>query len=631
MLNPFSTGSSKAFRIRGDKPDRHNRVMMFSWALWFLFANAFILMLISLNYVASMTIPEDTLARIFLGFSYPGHFVSLSLYTFPLIAAGIAIYPSRRFVFILSILLETALILTIAIDSMVFAQYRFHLNGMIWNLLTSGAVKDILPITGMIWLVMALAVAAIALIEWLIALISWRWAIKKRRPYGLSLCILAGVVILSGHVLHAWADANHYTAITKQVRYLPAYKPLTMKRLMVRMGFAAEQQKESLRLGSGNSALRYPLEAMTCPDNPTKKNVLLIVIDSWRFDTLTADITPNIWRLSKESQRFDHHFSSGNATRFGIFGLFYGLYGTYWHSILAEEKSPVLMRAFEKQQYRMKILASAPLVNPEFDRTVFSDIRNNIELRQTGGGSVANDRVITDKMIDFIASTPKGTPFFGFMFFDSPHVAGHPDEIAPFQPELKDVNHLTLNNNTDPVPYFNRFKNAVYYNDLLIGRVLEQLKKSKLLDNTVIVITGDHGEEFNDLKMNYWGHVGNFAHFQTQTPLVIHWPGKDPEIHAHTTSHLDIAPTLMKDLFACVTDPSKFSNGRNLLDKSPRPYVLVSSWDTFSTNEPDRITVVQKSGEIDILDTFYRPLPGAKVRPEISKSAMEGMGRFYAR
>lgn len=604
---------------------------MFRWALWFLFANAFVLMLVSLSYVKSMAIPEDALARLFLGISYPGHFFSLALYTFPLIAAVIAIYPSRRFVFTLSVILETVLILIILVDSMVFAQYRFHLNGMIWNLLTSGAVKDILPITGMIWLILALAISAIALIEWIIARISWLWVVRERRPYGLQLSILIGVVILSGHLMHAWADANHYTAITRQVRYLPAYKPLTMKRMMFRMGLAAEQKKDGLRLGSENSALKYPLETITCPDKPAKTNLLLIVIDSWRFDMLTPETTPNIWRLSKEGWRFDNHFSSGNATRFGIFGLFYGLYGTYWHSMLAEEKSPVLMREFEKQQYRFEMLGSAPLFNPEFDRTVFSDIRTKIELRQTDSGSVVNDRVITEKMVNFIASNPKDAPFFGFMFFDSPHVAGHPEEIAPFQPELKEVNHLTLNNNTDPVPYVNRYKNAVYYNDLLIGKVLEQLKKSDLLENTVILITGDHGEEFNDLKMNYWGHVGNFAHFQTQTPLVIHWPGKIPAIYKHTTSHLDIAPTLMNDMFACKTDPSKFSNGRNLLDKSPRPYVLISSWDTFSTNEPDRITVVQKSGEMDILDASYRALPGAKIRPEISKSAMEGMGRFYAR
>jgi hypothetical protein len=48
-------------------------------------------------------------------------------------------------------------------------------------------------------------------------------------------------------------------------------------------------------------------------------------------------------------------------------------------------------------------------------------------------------------------------------------------------------------------------------------------------------------------------------------------------------------------------------------------------------NEPDRITVLQQSGEIDIMDQNYKPIPNAKARPEHAKSAMEGMGRFYAR
>lgn len=605
---------------------------MFRWTMWFLALNSCVLMLVSLNFLKAMTLPDSTFAKVFLALAYPGHFISLSFYLFPVIALIILMYPRRGVVFAVSMCLETSLILLVIVDSLVFAQYRFHLNGMIWNLLTSGAVKDILPITTKLWLVLATAITGILLIEWALAQACWRWVHKGQKRYGVVITALILSVIVSGHILHAWADANHFTPITKQVRYLPAYKPLTMKKLLVSLGLVKKQPDEEKLRSSGGSALAYPLETIHCSnDRPEKLNLLLIVVDSWRYDALTAEITPNIWRLSQNGWRFDSHYSSGNATRFGIFGLFYGLYGTYWHSMLAEEKSPVLMRELQKQKYRMSILASAPLVNPEFDRTVFADIRNKIELRQTGDGSVANDRVITDKMINFIASTPKNEPFFGFMFFDAPHVAGHPEGSAPFQPELKEVNHLTLNNSTDPVPYVNRYKNALFYNDMLIGRVIEQLKKSDLLDNTVVLITGDHGEEFNDLKMNYWGHVGNFARYQTQTPLVIHWPGKAPATLQHTTSHLDIAPTLMKEMLACDTDPAKFSNGRYLLDTSPRPYVLISSWDTFSTNEPDRISVVQKSGEIDILDQFYKPITGAKVRPDISKSAMEGMGRFYAR
>lgn len=616
---------------RTGKPVREHRVTMLRWALWYLFANAFILMLISLNYVKSMTISDASLARLFFGISFPGHFISLSLYIFPLIAAVIAFYPSRCFVFILSVFLETALILTVLVDSLVFAQYRFHLNGMVWNLLTSGAAQDILPLTKAVWFAAAMAITIIVLIEWIIVRVIWYWTIKERRNYGFVLSILVGFVVLSGHLMHAWADANNYTLITSQVRFLPAYKPLTMKRLMVKAGFATKSEKRKLHLNTGSSALRYPLETITCKTSAKKMNLLMIVIDSWRFDALTPEITPNIWEFSKDSLRFDNNFSSGNCTRFGIFGLFYGLNATYWHAFLAEERSPVLMRELEKQSYRMGIFASAPLFNPEFDRTIFSDIRSKIALRQEGQYAYQLDRTITDKMLDFIGKTPADSPFFAFLFYDAPHGADHPAGITRFQPALTEINHLKLNNDYDPLPYLNKYKNSVYYVDSMVQEVLTALANKQLLDYTIVVITSDHGQEFNDLKMNYWGHTGNFSRFQTQVPLVVHWPGKTPNIFTHTTSHLDVVPTLMHHMLGCTNNPATYSNGRYLFDTSRRPYVMSSSWDTFSIIEPDRITVSLSTGEVDILDNLYRPIKDAKIRPEIVRSTLEGSGRFFAR
>lgn len=604
---------------------------MFRWAMWFMFANAVALMVISLNYLKTMPLPETALAQLFLGLSYTGHFFSLALYVFPLIAAVILLYPRRNLIFTLSIFLELSLILIVIIDSLVFAQYRFHLNGMVWNLLRSGVAGDVLPVTGKLWVILCAAVIGIVLFECLLTYISWCWVLKKRRHYGSGFAALIIFVVFVGHGIHAWADANNYTGITSQVRYLPGYKPLTMKRLMVKMGLATKNEAGKLRLHTDNGTLRYPLETVTCNNNNKQLNLLMIVIDGWRFDTMTAEITPHIWEYSKNSLRFDNHYSSGNCTRFGIFGLFYGLYGTYWNALLAEERSPVLMRELEKQSYRMGVFASAPLINPEFDRTVFADIRSGIALRQEGDQPYQRDRAITDKMLNFVAATPTEAPFFAFLFYDAPHAADHPAGQAPFQPSLKETNHLVLNNDYNPLPYINKYRNSLFYVDSMIHEVLLALAKKQMLDDTIVVITADHGHEFNDLKMNYWGHNGNFSRFQTQVPLVINWPGKAPHIFTHTTSHLDMAPTLMNQMLGCTTDPGKYSNGRYLFDTSPRPYVLASSWDTFGVIEPDRITVSLRAGELDILDTSYHPIKGAKIRPEITSSAMEGVGRFFAR
>ena len=53
---------------------------------------------------------------------------------------------------------------------------------------------------------------------------------------------------------------------------------------------------------------------------------LLIVIEEWRFDAIDPVTTPHLWKLAERGQRFHRHFSTGNSSRYGIFGLMYGLH-----------------------------------------------------------------------------------------------------------------------------------------------------------------------------------------------------------------------------------------------------------------------------------------------------------------
>ena len=69
----------------------------------------------------------------------------------------------------------------------------------------------------------------------------------------------------------------------------------------------------------------YPREELEFSPAPESLNVLMIVIDSWRFDMLQPDVTPNIWKFAAQSAVYNNHFSASNCTRFGIFSLFYGL------------------------------------------------------------------------------------------------------------------------------------------------------------------------------------------------------------------------------------------------------------------------------------------------------------------
>jgi len=85
---------------------------------------------------------------------------------------------------------------------------------------------------------------------------------------------------------------------------------------------------------------------------------------------------------------------------------------------------------------------------------------------------------------------------------------------------------------------------TVFYVDEQIGRIIDELDKTGQLENTVIVICGDHGEEFGehgDISHHFRLHEHNI-----RVPLIFSKPGFAPQRLDHLVTLLDIAPTLSK-------------------------------------------------------------------------------------
>lgn len=611
------------------KIDYTHRKKCIRWGFWFLLFDAFLAMGIGTVYLKVTTLPADLLSRSFLTVAYPAHFISLAMLALPLIALLALLWPNRRVVTVVGVLAGSILLVFLLIDSGVYSLYRFHLNGMVWNLVTSGVANEVLSLTWVTWATFFAIVVILLIVQILFAQFLWRRVDRLR--YGIPVFVLILVMALVTHFFHAWADFVQYVPITRTVRTLPAFKPVTLKRIMKRLGFKPVKKSQEMQVADAGSGLHYPREELKFANPPKPLNVLLIVIDSWRFDMLGPDVTPNIWKFAGDSQVFNQHYSASNCTRFGIFSLFYGLYGTYWHSFLAEQRGPVLMSELKKRGYKLGVFASASLTNPEFDRTVFVDVRDTINVKKEAKSALERDQLITHKMKSFIEGGTAKQPFFGFLFYDTPHSKQFPKEFAYFKPYVESVNFMALDGNKDPLPILNNYKNSLRFVDSSVGEIIAALKKKGELENTVVVITGDHGEEFNDLKLGYWGHNGNFSRFQTRTPLVLRFPGTPGKHYSHTTTSLDVAPTLMKQLFGCDTEPARYSNGTYLTDSRQRSFIHVSTWDSFALVDDKRICVVENKGGTEIVDCDYRELPGAQMDPLLSREAMEGMSRFYGK
>jgi membrane-anchored protein YejM (alkaline phosphatase superfamily) len=105
--------------------------------------------------------------------------------------------------------------------------------------------------------------------------------------------------------------------------------------------------------------------------------------------------------------------------------------------------------------------------------------------------------------------------------------------------------------------------------------VLSALETSGAINNTIVVIIGDHGEAFGEL--GYFGHNGTFSRYQTQTLCVMHVPGQASQKIDRLTSHYDIPATILENM-GCATAFEQYGNGISMFSDVDRERIILASW-----------------------------------------------------
>ena len=264
-----------------------------------------------------------------------------------------------------------------------------------------------------------------------------------------------------------------------------------------------------------------------------------------------------------------------------------------------------LVTSLQRQGYRIEAFASARLTSPEFNKTVFASVPD-IRIQSEGKNSWDRD---LDSIKDFkkwVMNVEE--PFFAFIFLDNVHAYQlDPHGEKHFKPYWESVNNLKLSSDTNPTEYFNLYKNAVFDADKNIDKIWNILKERGLLENTIVIISSDHGEEFNDNKLNYWGHNSNFTDAQIKIPLVVHWPGRAQQVFNHLTTAYDISATLMKEELMCTNDFSDYTVGQSLFDtSSSRNWFLAGDYNNLAIVEDERIVVIDRFGMLKFKDKAFK-------------------------
>ena len=562
----------------------------------FVLINIFISSIITIRY---FWVPGSSLSwdgSFFSLFAVLGNFFSVYLLLF--ILCFPFVWVKRTLSNICLAALFSLLQIVLYVDTIVFQQYRFHINESVLSMVFSGQVVDFSTIT---YVLMFLLILVSFGAEYLILyLLDKKFSQKRSRILIVSTVFLLGCFFIS-HLIHMVAFYYAYSPIMIIKEYIPLYRPFTSKKIMGLFDKSG-QRKTLIEKENQHATIYYPKnELMINPHNTTTPNIMFIVLDSWRYDTFSQEISPNTYHFVKQNNGiiFNNHYSTGNATRTGIFGLFYGIPGTYWDAFLRNRVPSLFITTLQKENYNIGIFTSAKVTAPEFDRTAFLTIKN-LRISSKDGSASSRDKQLTDDWLNWYKSRDTSKPSFSFLFFDAPHAYDFPNYFeVKFNP-IGELNYMALSNDTDPVPIFNRYKQSVYYDDYLLQKVYDELERTGSLDNTLIFITGDHSQEMNDNKMGFWGHNGNYTDAQTKVPFII-VGAKDLKYITDNinkfTSHEDVVPTIMRHYLHVENDISDYSTGYDLF--SPiidRDWLLMSNYSSYAVRTRDNIYFVNRLG-----------------------------------
>ena len=332
-----------------------------------------------------------------------------------------------------------------------------------------------------------------------------------------------------------------------------------------------------------------------CSNNKTEKNkpnVILISLDTLRkdfvgvFSTAVDSSTPQIDAFKKDSIAYTNAYApmpftppSHMSMLTGVYPDVHNVHGTIKDSeTLKEHILPssilTLTEILKNSGYITKGLYSSDWLMSDFGFGRGFDFYDSVPHSINHATNVTNEAT---KQIDLIKI--RSDPFFLFLhYFDvhsdfnihhPPYNAPEPFQIIEYKAATKKfcknknecATKFLLNANSKGIQLSNEditllkklYMGGVRYTDSEIGRFLNELRKRDLYDNSLIIITSDHGEEFQE--------HGWLLHDQpyeecSAVPLLIKLPNSknaNMEID-NLVEHIDILPTVLSELKIGIPD-----------------------------------------------------------------------------
>ncbi len=368
-------------------------------------------------------------------------------------------------------------------------------------------------------------------------------------------------------------------------------------------------------------------------------NILLIVLDTVRFRNLSLygyhrKTTPHLEEFARKSIVFDHAFSTAPWTLPSHISMFTGRFphevSGNWESPL-DDTYPTLAEVLTHQGYHTAGFVANTrycsyehglnrgFIHYEDFRISWREVLNSSALTRM---IARNNRVRTLLKTDELLSRKEGyrvnasflnwldkqnrQPFFVFLNYYDAHTPYLPPapfdkkfgpgrrrgHISPIQRLWESGGHLSPEDLQEEI---DAYDGAIAYIDDQLNKLFTELEKKGILQNTIVIITSDHGEEFGE--HGFFTHGKSLYMLEIHVPLMIALP-KQSRVNKrveHPVSLRDIPATIVDLLNLKIDSPfpgeplARFWNSSIPEDSIPYQYLL--SEVDFARNLPDRYPI----------------------------------------
>ena len=310
-------------------------------------------------------------------------------------------------------------------------------------------------------------------------------------------------------------------------------------------------------------------------------NVVLIVMDTVRQDHLSCygyerDTTPFLRSLCAEAQKYLTAYSTtcwtapAHASLFT--GQFPGTHGVTQRRLVLRDEAVTLAEVLREHGYATTGICENPMLSAlrgydqGFD-CYFEPWRSRSE---------KGENAALEFFRETLHKRKKREPFFIFVNLVEPHSPY--TSSGPYRGSFATDKSITVSNNLwrefflgkkrfsdDELRHLSElYDEEVRYVDHLVGGMAEALKRARVLDDTVLIVTSDHGEHFGEHNMV--DHVFSLSEVLTHVPLIVRYPTAFPPgtVEEAPVQLHDVFPTVLR--LAGVEAGAYPSQGKDLLN-----------------------------------------------------------------